>query len=70
MTEVREALRELAGTLTHKEVEEMQKLIDEDFEKIEGERQLFTDVLRPNRGTVPLFELDTLQGYQEQELEK
>ncbi|RJQ32748.1 MAG: DUF104 domain-containing protein, partial [Peptococcaceae bacterium] len=33
----KETLRELAGTLTHKEAEEMQKLIDEEFEKIEGE---------------------------------
>ncbi|MEW5898426.1 MAG: antitoxin family protein [Bacillota bacterium] len=33
----REALRELVGTLTHEEAEEMQRLIDEEFEKIEGE---------------------------------
>jgi hypothetical protein len=31
------ALHELVGTLTHKEAEEMQELIDEEFEKIEGE---------------------------------
>ena len=30
-------LRELVGTLTHEEAEVMQKLIDEEFEKIEGE---------------------------------
>lgn len=34
---VKKGLRELAGTLTHKEAKEMQKLIDEEFEKIEGE---------------------------------
>ncbi len=33
----RESLRELVGTLTHEEAEEMQKLIDEEFEKIEGQ---------------------------------
>jgi len=33
----KEALRELAGTLTHEEAEAMQKLIDEEFERIEGE---------------------------------
>ena len=33
----REALHELVGTLTHEEAEEMQKLIDGEFEKIEGE---------------------------------
>jgi len=33
----REALRELVGTLTHEEAEEVQRLIDEEFEKIEGE---------------------------------
>lgn len=33
----KEALQKLAGTLTHKEAEDMQKLIDEEFEKIEGE---------------------------------
>ncbi|MFC1715363.1 antitoxin family protein [Candidatus Poribacteria bacterium] len=33
----REALHELVGTLTHKEAEEMQKLIDEEFERVEGE---------------------------------
>lgn len=30
-------LHELVGTLTHKEAEEMQELIDEEFERIEGE---------------------------------
>ena len=34
---VKKGLREVAGTLTHKEAKEMQKLIDEEFEKIEGE---------------------------------
>lgn len=34
---VKKGLRELAGTLTHDEAEAMQKLIDEEFEKIEGE---------------------------------
>ena len=33
----KKGLRELVGTLTHEEVEVMQKLIDEEFEKIEGE---------------------------------
>jgi len=33
----KETLHELVGTLTHEEAEEMQKLIDEEFEKIEGE---------------------------------
>ena len=33
----REALRQLAGTLTHEEAEEMQRLIDEEFEKVEGD---------------------------------
>lgn len=33
----KKALRELAGTLTHEEAEEMQKLIGEEFERIEGE---------------------------------
>lgn len=33
----KKVLHELVGTLTHKESEEMQKLIDEEFEKIEGE---------------------------------
>jgi predicted DNA-binding antitoxin AbrB/MazE fold protein len=33
----KKALRELVGTLTHEEAEQMQKLIDEEFEKIEGE---------------------------------
>ncbi len=33
----KKGLREVAGTLTHKEAKEMQKLIDEEFEKIEGE---------------------------------
>ena len=32
----KKGLRELAGTLTHEEAEVMQKLIDEEFEKIEG----------------------------------
>ena len=31
---VKKALRELVGTLPHKEAEEMQKLIDEEFGKI------------------------------------
>lgn len=34
---VKKGLRELAGTLTHDEAEAMQKLVDEEFEKIEGE---------------------------------
>ncbi|MCZ7395493.1 MAG: antitoxin family protein [Candidatus Methanoperedens sp.] len=34
---VKKGLREIAGKLTHTEAEEMQKLIDEEFEKIEGE---------------------------------
>lgn len=34
---LKKGLREVAGTLTHKEAKEMQKLIDEEFEKIEGE---------------------------------
>jgi hypothetical protein len=34
---VKEDLRKLAGTLTHEEAEAMQKLIDKEFEKIEGE---------------------------------
>ncbi|MFQ6093771.1 MAG: antitoxin family protein [bacterium] len=33
----KEGLRELVGTLTQEEAEAMQKLIDEEFEKIEGE---------------------------------
>jgi predicted DNA-binding antitoxin AbrB/MazE fold protein len=33
----KEGLRKLAGTLTHEEASAMQKLIDEEFEKIEGE---------------------------------
>jgi len=33
----KETLHELVGTLTHEEAEEMQRIIDEDFEKIEGE---------------------------------
>ena len=32
----RETLHELVGTLTHEEAEEMQKLIEEEFENIEG----------------------------------
>ncbi len=34
---VKKDLRELAGTLTHKEAKEMQELIDGEFENIEGE---------------------------------
>ncbi len=30
-------MEHVAGTLTHKEAKDMQKLIDEEFEKIEGE---------------------------------
>ncbi|MGQ9630271.1 MAG: antitoxin family protein [bacterium] len=33
----KKALHELVGTLTHEEAEEMQGLIDEEFERIEGE---------------------------------
>lgn len=33
----KKALHELVGTLTHEEAEKMQKLIEEEFEKIEGE---------------------------------
>ena len=34
---IKKGLRELVGTLTHEEAEAMQKLIDEEFEKIESE---------------------------------
>jgi predicted DNA-binding antitoxin AbrB/MazE fold protein len=34
---IKKSLRELVGTLTHEEAEAMQKLINEEFEKIEGE---------------------------------
>ncbi|TFH41476.1 MAG: DUF104 domain-containing protein [ANME-2 cluster archaeon] len=34
---VKKGLREIAGTMTHDEAMAMQKLIDEEFEKIEGE---------------------------------
>ena len=34
---IKKGLRELVGTPTHEEAEVMQKLIDEEFEKIEGE---------------------------------
>ena len=34
---IKKGLRELVGTLTHEEAEVMQKLIDDEFEKIEGE---------------------------------
>jgi hypothetical protein len=34
---VKKGLQEIAGTLTHEEANEMQKLIDGEFEKIEGE---------------------------------
>ncbi len=34
---VKKSLRELVGTLTHEEAEEMQKLINGEFENIEGE---------------------------------
>ena len=34
---IKKGLRELVGTLTHEEAEVMQKLIDEEFENIEGE---------------------------------
>ncbi len=34
---VKKGLQEIAGTLTHEEAKEMQKLIDGEFEKIEGE---------------------------------
>jgi predicted DNA-binding antitoxin AbrB/MazE fold protein len=33
----KDELRKLAGTLSHEEAESMRKLIDEEFEKIEGE---------------------------------
>jgi predicted DNA-binding antitoxin AbrB/MazE fold protein len=33
---VKKGLRELIGTLTHDEAEAMQKVIEEEFEKIEG----------------------------------
>ena len=33
----KKVLQELVGTLTHEEAEEMQNLIDKEFEKIEGE---------------------------------
>jgi predicted DNA-binding antitoxin AbrB/MazE fold protein len=34
---VKKGLSDVVGTLTHKEARAMQKLIDEEFEKIEGE---------------------------------
>lgn len=34
---VKKGLRDIAGTMTHEEARAMQKLIDEEFEKIEGE---------------------------------
>ncbi len=34
---IKKGLREIAGTLSHDEAEAMQRLIDEEFEKIEGE---------------------------------
>ena len=34
---VKKGMRAIAGTMTHDEAMEMQKLIDEEFEKIEGE---------------------------------
>ena len=34
---VKKGMRAVAGTMTHDEAVEMQKLIDEEFEKIEGE---------------------------------
>ena len=34
----KKALHELVGTLTHEEAEEMQKLINKEFEKTQGER--------------------------------
>ena len=34
---IKKGLRDVAGTLTHDEATAMQKLIDEEFEKIEGE---------------------------------
>ena len=34
---VKKGLRDVAGTMTHDEATAMQKLIDEEFEKIEGE---------------------------------
>ena len=34
---IRKGLRDVVGTLTHDEAKEQQKLIDEEFEKIEGE---------------------------------
>ena len=33
----KEGLRKLAGTLTHEEADAMRKVINEEFEKIEGE---------------------------------
>jgi predicted DNA-binding antitoxin AbrB/MazE fold protein len=33
----KKSLRDVAGTLTHDEAREQQRLIDEEFEKIEGE---------------------------------
>jgi len=33
----KKALKKLSGTLTHKEAERMQRIIDEEFEKVEGE---------------------------------
>jgi predicted DNA-binding antitoxin AbrB/MazE fold protein len=34
---VKKGLRDVVGTMTHNEATAMQKLIDEEFEKIEGE---------------------------------
>jgi len=34
---VKKGLRDVVGTMTHDEAMSMQKLIDEEFEKIEGE---------------------------------
>jgi hypothetical protein len=33
---IKKGLHELVGTLTHEEGEAMQKLIDDEFEKVEG----------------------------------
>jgi len=33
----KKGLRDVAGTLTHEEAKEQQKLMDEEFEKIEGQ---------------------------------
>jgi predicted DNA-binding antitoxin AbrB/MazE fold protein len=40
---IKKGLRELVGTLTHEEAEAMQKVIDEEFEKIEAQKDRSSD---------------------------